>query len=155
MSNRKVPQETYFPVSCLQEGRVCPNYILLSWKVKHFKNILTKLVTHKRNLESERRKALIIINQMDSTNFRTKLEKKPRWERLHVVEKLSPAKGHLEDPNPCITQKWTGEDDEVKMQVFLVLPMPLSILLCLKNILLVCRKFCWLIVLKSVQNFYL
>lgn len=72
MSNRRVPQETYFPVSCLQEGRVCPSSILLSGKVKHFKNMLTKLVTHKRTLESERRKALIIINQMDSTNFRAK-----------------------------------------------------------------------------------
>jgi len=74
MSNRGVPQETNFSLSCLQKGKVCPNYILLSRKAKHFENILTKLVTHERTLESgrRRRKPLRIVNQRDSTNFRAK-----------------------------------------------------------------------------------
>lgn len=157
MSSRGVPPEIHFSINCLQEGRICPNCILLSRKVKHFKNILTKLVTHKRTLQSKgRRKGLIIINYkskgLHQLQSKTKLEKKPRWEGLHVVEKLSSAKGHWEDPNLCIAPKWSEEDDEVRIQVFLVLPMPMNILFCLKNILPVWRKYCSFIEFESVQN---
>lgn len=35
-----------------------------------------------------------------------------------VVEKLSPENGHWKDPNPCIAQKWSGKDDELKIVWF-------------------------------------
>lgn len=113
MSNRGIPQETNISVSCLQQGRVCSNYIVLSGKAKNFKDILTKLVTHNRTFESERRR-----------NYKSKglHQVQSQDERLHVVEKQSPAKRHWTDPNPFIAQKWSADDDEVRIQVFRVWP---------------------------------
>lgn len=93
VSNKRVLHETHFYVSSPQEGWICPNYFLLRGKTKNFKNILTKLATHKMALESERRKELLIINQRGSTNFRANQNWRKSWEKIHVIEK-SLAKGH-------------------------------------------------------------
>lgn len=94
-----------FSVVCLQRSRFCPNYIFLSGKVKHFKNILTKLVTHKRTLESERRReALLIINQRDSTNFR-EVGEKAKMREAPCCGEIEPSKRTVRGSYPIYCSK--------------------------------------------------
>lgn len=107
----------FFSVACLQRGRFCPNYVFLSGKVKSFKNILTKLVTHKRTLESERRKTLLIINQRDSTNFREAGEK-AKMREAPCCGEIEPSKRTLRGFYPIYCSKvvrrgWWGNDTSV------------------------------------------
>lgn len=114
---QKYLKKLIFSVVCLQRGRFCPNYIFLSGKVKHFKNILTKLVTHKRTLESERRKTLLIINQRDSTNFREAGEK-AKMREAPCCGEIEPSKRTLRRSYPIYCSKvvrrgWWGNDTSV------------------------------------------
>lgn len=104
ISNTEYLKKLIFSVVCLQRGRFCPNYIFLSGKVKHFKNILTKLVTHKRTLESERRKTLLIINQRDSTNFREAVEK-AKMREAPCCGEIEPSKRTLRGSYPIYCSK--------------------------------------------------
>lgn len=107
-----------FSVVCLQRSRFCPNYIFLSGKVKQFKNILTKLVTHKRTLESERRReALLIINQRDSTNFR-EVGEKAKMREAPCCGEIEPSKRTVRGSYPIYCSKvvrsgWWGNDTSV------------------------------------------